>query len=64
MPETIGEIAGDPEQFFERVIAAAREGKSGSRIMETSAKRALRVIDQPKQGGGWVSTFEDITEWQ
>src|SRR4029078_10316446 len=24
----------------------------------------IRVVDQPKQGGGWVATFEDITEWQ
>jgi diguanylate cyclase (GGDEF)-like protein/PAS domain S-box-containing protein len=59
-----GEFAGDPEDFFARVIAEAREGKSSVKIMETSAGRALRVIDQPRQGGGWVATFEDITEWQ
>ncbi len=57
-----GEFAGDPEPFFARVLEDMREGKSGSRIMETSAGRALRVVDQPKQGGGWVATFEDITE--
>ena len=22
----------------------------------------LRVIDQPMEGGGWVATYEDITE--
>ena len=44
-----GEIAGDPEEFVARVIAAAREGKSNTRIIETSAKRALRVIEQPMQ---------------
>jgi diguanylate cyclase (GGDEF)-like protein len=26
--------------------------------------RSLRVVDQPMKGGGWVATFEDITEWQ
>ena len=26
--------------------------------------RSIRVVDQPKKGGGWVATFEDITEWQ
>ena len=46
------------------MIAAAREGKSSTRIIETSAKRALRVIEQPMQEGGWVSTLEDITDWQ
>jgi diguanylate cyclase (GGDEF)-like protein/PAS domain S-box-containing protein len=59
-----GEFTGDPEGFFSRVIEEAREGKSGTRIMETPAGRALRVVDQPMQGGGWVATLEDITEWQ
>ena len=26
--------------------------------------RSIRVVDQPMKGGGWVATFEDITEWQ
>ena len=59
-----GEFAGDPEEFFARVVAAAREGKSNTRVIETSAGRALRVIEQPMQEGGWVSTLEDITEWR
>jgi diguanylate cyclase (GGDEF)-like protein/PAS domain S-box-containing protein len=59
-----GEFAGEPEEFFARVVAEARQGKFSSRIMETSVGRALRVVDQPMQGGGWVATFEDITEWQ
>jgi diguanylate cyclase (GGDEF)-like protein/PAS domain S-box-containing protein len=57
-----GEFDGDPEAFFARVTAEMREGKSSTRIMDTSAGRALRVIDQSMQGGGWVATFEDITE--
>ena len=59
-----GEFAGDPEGFFERVLAEAREGKFSNRAMETSRGRSLRVNDQPMPGGGWVATFEDITEWQ
>ena len=59
-----GEFSGDPEEFFARVLAAAREGKSSTRIIETSSKRALRVNEQPMQKGGWVSTSEDITEWR
>ena len=57
-----GEFAGNPEEFVARVVAAAREGKSNTRVIETSAKRALRVNEQPMQQGGWVSTIEDITE--
>ena len=59
-----GEFTGDPEEFFARVIAEAHEGKSTTRVMETPAGRAIRVVDQPMQGGGWVATFEDITEWR
>jgi diguanylate cyclase (GGDEF)-like protein/PAS domain S-box-containing protein len=59
-----GEFAGDPDEFFASVIAAMDEGKSNTRVIETTAKRALRVIEQPMQAGGWVSTLEDITEWR
>ena len=44
--------------------AEAREGKSNTRVIETSAGRALRVVEQPMQEGGWVATLEDITEWR
>ena len=59
-----GDFTGDPEEYFARVAADAREGKSAGRITQTSAGRVLRVADQPMQNGGWVATFEDITEWQ
>jgi diguanylate cyclase (GGDEF)-like protein/PAS domain S-box-containing protein len=59
-----GEIADDPQEFFARVIAAAREGTSHTRIIETSAKRALRIVEQPMREGGWVATLEDITDWR
>ena len=59
-----GEFAGDPEGFFARVVAEARQGKFSTRTMTTAVGRALRVVDQPMQGGGWVATFEDITNWQ
>jgi diguanylate cyclase (GGDEF)-like protein/PAS domain S-box-containing protein len=59
-----GEFPGDPEEFFARVVGAVRQGKSVTRIIETTAKRILRVTEQPMKQGGWVSTSEDITESQ
>jgi diguanylate cyclase (GGDEF)-like protein/PAS domain S-box-containing protein len=59
-----GEYVGEPQELAARVIAAVRDGKSRTRVLETSAKRVIRVIEQPMQEGGWVSTSEDITEWQ
>jgi diguanylate cyclase (GGDEF)-like protein len=61
--KSAGKWDGDPEEFFDMVVAAARAGQSLSRIV-TRNGRAIRVVDQPKRGGGWVATFEDITEWQ
>jgi diguanylate cyclase (GGDEF)-like protein/PAS domain S-box-containing protein len=59
-----GDFTGDPEEFFARMVVEARAGKSKTRVMEMVTGRALRVVDQSMQGGGWVATFEDITEWQ
>jgi PAS domain S-box-containing protein len=57
-----GEDTADAEQVFANVLAEAREGKSSTKAIKTSAGRTLHVIDQPMEKGGWVSTFEDITE--
>jgi PAS domain S-box-containing protein len=59
-----GEFAGDPEEFFAHVRAETQQGKSSTRIMQMAGGRALRVIEEPMQGGGWVATLEDISEWQ
>jgi PAS domain S-box-containing protein len=62
---SVGEDASDAEQIFGRVLADAREGRPSTKVIKTSAGRTLRVNDQPiQEGGGWVSTFDDITEWR
>jgi diguanylate cyclase (GGDEF)-like protein len=58
-----GMFAGDPNEFNANVIAAAREGKSSSRMIETQEGRVLRVVEQARPEGGWVATLEDVTEW-
>ena len=45
-----GEFLGDPEGFFARVVAEARQGKFSNRVMQTSGGRVLRVVDQPMRG--------------
>ncbi len=59
-----GRFDGDPDEYFADVMAEVRAGKTITKIIETPGGRSLRVIDQPMQGGGWVATFEDITEWR
>ena len=62
--KTTGDFDGDPKEFFDRVMNGVSEGKWDTKIMESSIGRVLRVADRPMQGGGWVATFEDITEWR
>jgi diguanylate cyclase (GGDEF)-like protein/PAS domain S-box-containing protein len=58
-----GEFPGDPRKYVESVKADIRKGKTNSRIIKSATGRTLRVSEQPRPDGGWVSTLEDITEW-
>ncbi|MBH5401087.1 EAL domain-containing protein [Bradyrhizobium sp. CNPSo 4010] len=53
---------GDADEFFARLVADAREGRTTTDVVNRFG-RSIRVVNQPMQGGGWVATFEDITEW-
>ena len=57
-----GQFSGDPEQAFAALLAEMRAGISKTDVMTSTDGRALRVIDQPTADGGWVATFEDITD--
>ena len=59
-----GQWQGDPGEFFARLVADARRAGTTATRVVTRIDRSIRVVDQPMQGGGWVATFEDITEWQ
>ena len=62
--KTTGDFTGEPEVFFAAVMEGVRVGRWDTKIMEASNGRILRVADRPMAGGGWVATFEDITEWR
>ncbi len=62
--KTTGDFTGDPDEFFDRIMSQARDRKWDSKIMESAHGRVLRVSDSPMEGGGWVATYEDITEWR
>ncbi|MDP3691060.1 EAL domain-containing protein [Bradyrhizobium sp.] len=58
-----GEREHNPEQVYESIVTQMRGGQTATRIVERNG-RTIRVVNQPMDGGGWVATFEDITEWQ
>jgi len=57
-----GLFAGDPDRLSDEVIARMRAGQPVTKILESADGRALRCVNQPMPNGGWVATFEDITE--
>src|SRR4051794_9214937 len=57
-----GADTGDPEQVSADILAAIAAGKTVLHLVETGDGRTVRVINQPIDGGGWVATFDDITD--
>jgi diguanylate cyclase (GGDEF)-like protein len=57
-----GQWTGDPDQFFATLVEDARNGRTTTEVVIRFGA-SIRVVNQPMRGGGWVATFEDITEW-
>lgn len=55
-------FVGDPEEVVGTLLARIRAGEIS--VNETTGRNGsiLRVVRHPMKGGGWVATFEDITE--
>jgi diguanylate cyclase (GGDEF)-like protein/PAS domain S-box-containing protein len=61
--KSAGQWESDPEELVAGLIAEAKAGHTATRSQVQNG-RSIRIVDQPMKGGGWVATFEDITEWQ
>ena len=58
-----GGIGGsDPEAYIQRVLGNIAARKVASSQVELNNGRAISVIHQPMENGGWVATHEDITD--
>jgi PAS domain S-box-containing protein len=55
-------FTGDIENLSDEILAGMRAGLPVTKILESGDGRALRCVNQPMPNGGWVATFEDITE--
>jgi diguanylate cyclase (GGDEF)-like protein len=61
--KSAGQWDGDPEQFVAELVAEAKAGRATTRTLFRNG-RSIRIVDQPMPSGGWVATFEDVTEWE
>ena len=53
---------GDVDGVTADIVARMRSGESAVAIVEAPDGRVWRAVDEPMANGGWVATFEDITE--
>jgi diguanylate cyclase (GGDEF)-like protein len=63
--EVFGAVAGrvdGPGPISATQAALIRDGRAGSHAQEMPDGRTLAVSHQPLPDGGWVATYEDITE--
>jgi methyl-accepting chemotaxis protein len=58
-----GSLGREAERYCTDLLAAMRQGKTVSSIIENADGRAISVINRPIAGGDyWVGTHDDITE--
>jgi diguanylate cyclase (GGDEF)-like protein/PAS domain S-box-containing protein len=52
----------EPVRYAAELRASLKQGKAFILNMELNDGRVIAVVNQPRPGGGWVATHEDITE--
>lgn len=57
-----GDFTGGPVTELARIVHDVRQGKFTVNERTRADGMTLRVMDQPVAGGGWIATFEDVTE--
>jgi diguanylate cyclase (GGDEF)-like protein len=57
-----GSFSGDVGEFCDSIRRNVALGKITHQIVDTADGRAIQIINQPLEAGGWVATIEDVTE--
>jgi diguanylate cyclase (GGDEF)-like protein len=57
-----GTFVGDPDEYSANLRTRIADGRTFSSVVEAADGRVTVIVDQPIKGGGWVATFEDVTE--
>ncbi|HZL30547.1 MAG TPA: PAS-domain containing protein [Pseudolabrys sp.] len=57
-----GSFSADPRQYRDKFLAAYREGRTTVAEVKAAGDRLYLITNHPIDGGGWITTHEDITE--
>jgi diguanylate cyclase (GGDEF)-like protein len=58
----VGLFSGDVDHYVASILANVATGEIRSHLGATADGRAINIVDQPIEGGGWIVTHEDISE--
>jgi methyl-accepting chemotaxis protein len=57
----MGTFSGDPDGYVADCLKQITEGRTETKMNETSDGRMIAVVSRPMRGGGWVATHTDVT---
>lgn len=57
-----GTFAADPREYRDKFLTAYREGRTTTAEVDAGHGRLYLITNHPIEGGGWITTHEDITE--
>jgi diguanylate cyclase (GGDEF)-like protein len=57
-----GLLLDDPEEYVRNLQSTMSGGAISERLIESPDGRTISLVNHPMAGGGWVATYEDITE--
>jgi diguanylate cyclase (GGDEF)-like protein/PAS domain S-box-containing protein len=57
-----GMFAGDPDAHSRNLMDMMARGEPYTKTNKLPDGRSIHIVNTPAEGGGWVSTHEDITE--
>jgi diguanylate cyclase (GGDEF)-like protein/PAS domain S-box-containing protein len=60
--KAVGCMVDDAEMLAETVIDSVRRGEARDNVMQLSDGRSIRAFNRPLPNGGWVTTYDDVTE--
>jgi diguanylate cyclase (GGDEF)-like protein len=59
-----GALTVEPDEYIEKLVDDLAKGKTRNEMIKGKDGRIISIVNKPLNGGGWLSTHEDITERQ
>jgi diguanylate cyclase (GGDEF)-like protein/PAS domain S-box-containing protein len=58
----VGLLDAEPDEYYRGIMGDIRAGKTTTWQLKTAEGRLIQAFNQPRPGGGWVTTHEDVTD--